>query len=238
MQESGMPAGPNLIMGRASPAPFNKGSYTRERAHRFLWGSPCVQPMDTRAPAAVASAVLAIVSLALALWEYEGIMTVVSVVALAYGVAAYLRCTDRLVYLILATSLVALACTALSVTVLREGEDPTTLWFVGIGLVHSVPVTMLTLATYSIVAKGAKASFNWAVVRFLSPFVAMGMEVPGFVLEYVFEGADSWMTDNGYILYHFLMTLVVAIVVAYLVSRSMHRTMTIITENGTEDLKC
>ena len=200
--------------------------------------------MDSSRAVAAAGALLALASLVLALVEYEGIMAVVSVVTLVYGLVASKRCPPDNGRYILITALAALACTVLSITVLSQGNftddggDPTTAWFVVIGLVHSVPVALLTFETYVVFASLWGASYNWAVVRGLSPFIGMGLEVPGFILEYVFEGADNWMTDNGYILYHFLMTLVVMILVSYPLSKRMRGCRTIITENGAEELKC
>ena len=48
----------------------------------------------------------------------------------------------------------------------------------------------------------------------------------------MFEGSDNWMTDNGYILYHFLMTAIVMMAFSYSASVVMRRSNMIINENG------
>lgn len=186
---------------------------------------------------AAASAMLALVSLIVACYYYEGIMAIISLFALVFGGVASKRCSARTNKYIMAAAAMALVCTILSVTVLNQGNfsvdgHPTTFWFVLIGLVHTIPVVPLTFSTYTIIASVTGASYNWAIVRGLSPFIGMGMEVPGFVLEYVFEGADNWMTDNGYILYHFLMTALVMLVFSYSASVAMRRMNMVINENG------
>lgn len=186
---------------------------------------------------AVASAVLAVVSLVIAWHYYEGIMAVVSLFALVFGVVASKRCSAKTNKYIMVAAALALICTVLSVTVLSQGNfsvngHPTTFWFVLIGLVHTIPVVPLTFSTYTVIASVTGASYNWAIIRGLSPFIGMGMEVPGFVLEYVFEGSDNWMTDNGYILYHFLMTALVMIVFSYLSSVIMKDKNMVINETG------
>ncbi|MDO5861979.1 MAG: hypothetical protein Q4Q58_04215 [Thermoplasmata archaeon] len=193
---------------------------------------------------AIASALLAVASLIIAWVEYEGIMVVISAFALAFGSVASKRCSAYMNIYIMIAAAACLICTILSVTVLSQGNfcdaegNPTTTWFVIIGLVHSIPVIPMTMASFVIIASVTGASYNWAVVRGLSPFIGMGMEVPGFVLEYMFEGADNWMTDNGYILYHFLMTLIVMLVFSYFSSKAIRDHHVIITENGVEELKC
>ncbi len=200
--------------------------------------------MDTGRAVAVVSALLAIVSFVIAFWHYEGIMAVVSLFALVFGAVASKRCSLNMNKFILIAAFAALVCTVLSVTVLVQGDfsdadgNPSVLWFVLIGLVHSVPVVPLTFSAYPIIASVSGASYNWAIVRGLSPFIGMGMEVPGFVLEYMFEGADNWMTDNGYILYHFLMTAIVMIVFAYVASSVMRRNRLVVTERGLGELEC
>lgn len=193
---------------------------------------------------AISSALLAVASLVVAWVYYEGIMVIISLFALVFGSVAAKRCSAKTCIYIMASSAAALLCTVLSVTVLSQGNflgdsgNPTVFWFALIGLVHTVPVVPLTFASYTIIASVTGASYNWAVVRGLSPFIGMGMEVPGFVLEYVFEGSDNWMTDNGYILYHFLMTALVMIVFAWYASSLMRRYHVIVNENGTEEIRC
>lgn len=193
--------------------------------------------MNSGRAVAVVSAILAVISLVIAWYYYEGIMAIVSLFALVFGAVASKRCSARTNKYIMIAAAVSLVCTVLSVTVLSQGNfsddgHPTTFWFVLIGLVHTIPVVPLTFATFTIIASVTGASYNWAIVRGLSPFIGMGMEVPGFVLEYMFEGSDNWMTDNGYILYHFLMTALVMIVFSYSASVAMRRSKMIINENG------
>lgn len=186
---------------------------------------------------AMVSAILAVISLIVAWHYYEGIMAIVSLFALVFGAVASKRCSARTNKYIMIAAAMALICTILSVTVLNQGNfshdgHPTTFWFVLIGLVHTIPVVPMTFATFTIIASVTGASYNWAIIRGLSPFIGMGMEVPGFVLEYMFEGSDNWMTDNGYILYHFLMTAIVMMAFSYSASVVMRRSKMIINENG------
>lgn len=200
--------------------------------------------MNSGRAVAIFGALLAVVSIVVAWVYYEGIMVVISLFALVYGAIASKRCSARASMYITAASAAALVCTVLSVTVLSQGNflgdngKPTIFWFVLIGLVHTVPVVPLTFATYVVFASVTGASYNWAVVRGLSPFIGMGMEVPGFVLEYVFQGSDNWMTDNGYILYQFLMTAIVMIVFVWYVSRHMRAHRIIVNENGVGEIQC
>lgn len=200
--------------------------------------------MNSGRAVAVSSALLAIVSLVVAWCYYEGIMAIISLFTLAFGIVASKRCSAKTNVFIMMAAAAALVCTILSITVLSQGNfsdaegHPSTMWFVIIGLVHSAPVVPLTFAAYIVIASVTGASYNWAIVRGLSPFIGMGIEVPGFVLEYVFEGSDNWMTDNGYILYHFLMTVLVMIVFAYFTSAAMRRQRLVITENGLGELQC
>ena len=200
--------------------------------------------MNTGRAVAVISALLAIISLVVAWVHYEGIMAIVSFFVLMFGALASKNCTLNTNKFILLASVAAIICTVLSVTVLTQGNfadaegTPTVTWFVIIGLVHSVPVVPLTFSMFPIVSSLSGASYNWAIVRGLSPFIGMGMEVPGFVLEYMFEGSDNWMTDNGYILYHFLMTALVMIVFAYIASSIMRRHRLVVTERGLGELRC
>lgn len=171
---------------------------------------------------------LALASAVLSLLKCEGIMLAISVFAVAFGILAVSRCSSDTAMLITSASGLALIATVLSVTVLEpegfmNGDDPSTSWFVLIGLIHTIPLVLLVFAVLSVMSAMFGASYNWVLVRGLSPFVAMGMEVPGFVLEYIFMGVDTWMTDNGYILYHFLVTGVVVAAMAYMLSVRMRR---------------
>ncbi|MFT0899027.1 hypothetical protein [Candidatus Methanoprimaticola sp. MG2] len=192
---------------------------------------------------ATASAILAVASLVVAWCNYEGIMAVISFFALVFGIVASKRCSARMNVFIMIAAAASLVCTFLSVTILspegfsNEAGEPSTFWFVLIGLVHSVPMMPLTMSMFVIIASVTGASYNWAIVLGLSPFIGMGMEVPGFVLEYVFEGADNWMTDNGYILHHFLMTCLVMILYAWYLSHDLRKKGLIITEHGMEVLE-
>lgn len=166
-------------------------------------------------------------------------MLAVSLFALAFGVIAVRRCSRDTAKLIAIASAVSLVATVLSITVLEpdnfmDGDDPHVYWFVLIGFVHSIPVALITFAIFSIFSAVFGASYNWVLVRGFSPFIAMGMEVPGFVLEYVFSGVDGWMTDNGYILYHFLVTFIVVFLLAYALSVRMRASSKVIAHGGME----
>ena len=95
----------------------------------------------------------------------------------------------------------------------------------GYVLVKMVP---LTFAAFVITASVSDASYNWAVVRGLSPFIAMGMQVPGFVVEYL----DPKNVDNGYILYTLLTMFVVMLVCGLAMSHYMRKNRMVINENG------
>lgn len=192
--------------------------------------------MSKEGAVAAMGAILALISAFIALRRCEGVMLALAVFAIVFGFVAVRRCSPDTAKLISSASALLLVSTILSVTVLEpehfmDGEDPSTFWFVLIGFVHTIPLALLTLAVFSVLSAVFGASYNWVLVRGMGPFVAMGMEVPGFVLEYLFVGVDSWMTDNGYILYHFLVTGVVVAILAYLVSDTM-RSRSLVLSNG------
>ena len=133
-----------------------------------------------------------------------------------------------------------LLCTILSVTVFSQeslvdsGSMEKVTWFYLMALVHVVPLLPMTFASFFVIASITGASYNWAVVRGLTPFISMGMLVPGYVTEYFFQdiNLDVWMVDNGYILYGLLVTLGITLVLSWLVSRRMRESHKIINEHG------
>lgn len=186
---------------------------------------------------AIASALLAVLSLVLAWVNYEGIMVVISFFALMFGLVASKRCSAKMNSFIMVAAFLCLVSTFLSTTVLSpthfmEGEEPSVLWFIVTGLLHAVPLVPLVFAAFVIIASVTGASYNWAIIRGLSPFIGMGMEVPGFVLEYMFQGSDQWMTDNGYILYHFLMTFIVMFISSRFASSVLRKNSIVVTLHG------
>lgn len=198
--------------------------------------------MDTTRIISVAGSLIAVISIIVAVVKYEGIMAIISLFTLAYGIIWMYKCPSKPNQAIPLAAVLGLICTVLSVTVLTpdnfmDGDDPSTLWFVLIGLVHTVPLVPLTLSSFVVIASFSSASYNWALVGYLSPFIGMGIEVPGFVLEYVFQGSDNWMTDNGYILFHFLMSAIVLIVVSYFVSKAMRERRIIINGEGVGEMQ-
>lgn len=195
--------------------------------------------MRNEESATASGVVMALASAIISLFRCEGIMLAVSIFAIVFGIIAIRRCSASTAILISTASVVSLIVTTLSVTVLEPEAflmdgNPPIYWFVLVGLTHAVPVALLTFAVFSIFSAVFGASYNWVLVRGLSPFIAMGMEVPGFVFEYMFKGVDTWMTDNGYILYHFLMTAIFVAVLAYLVSVKMRAASKVISNGGTE----
>ncbi len=65
------------------------------------------------------------------------------------------------------------------------------------------------------------------MVHGLNPFIAMGVQVPGYRVEYL----DYKIVDNEYILYRLLIMFVFMAVFGLLVSHHMRRNMLIINEN-------
>lgn len=189
--------------------------------------------MNTGRMGAILSAAVALVSLILALNDMEGSMIVTSFFVLVFGIIASKRCSLKMNRLIMIASFVTLLCTILTVTVLSQSlvqreSDYEFVWFYLIAFVHAVPLVPLTFSSFVITASVSGASYNWAVVRGLSPFIAMGMQVPGYVVEYL----DSNIVDNGYILYGLLMMFVIMAVCGYVMSHYMRRNRMIINENG------
>ena len=189
--------------------------------------------MNTGRMGAILSAAVALVSLILALNDMEGSMIVTSFFVLVFGVIASKRCSLKMNRLILIASFVTLLCTVLTVTVLSQSQvqresDYEFVWFYLIAFVHAVPLVPLTFSSFVITASVSGASYNWAVVRGLSPFIAMGMQVPGYVVEYL----DTNIVDNGYILYGLLTMFVIMAVCGYIMSYFMRRNRLIINENG------
>ena len=189
--------------------------------------------MNTGRMGAILSAAVALVSLVLALNDMEGSMIVTSFFVLVFGIIASKRCSLKMNRLILIASFVTLLCTVLTVTVLSQSQvqresDYEFVWFYLIAFVHAVPLVPLTFSSFVITASVSGASYNWAVVRGLSPFIAMGMQVPGYVVEYL----DTNIVDNGYILYGLLTMFVIMAVCGYIMSYFMRRNRLIINENG------
>lgn len=198
--------------------------------------------MEKARALASASALVGAVSLVFALFEFEGVMTVVSAVCLLSTCVLWGRDSAKTHGIILSAAALALVFTLVAVWLngadFTEGDGPDTLWYLAMGLVHTAPIVPLTFVLFEVIASRTGASYNWAVVRGLTPFIAMGLEVPGFLLEYMFQSADNWLTDNGYILYNFLVTVVVMVVAGYLVSRRLRDDKIIITERGAEVRQC
>lgn len=189
--------------------------------------------MNTGRMGAILSAAVALVSLILALNDMEGSMIVTSFFVLVFGIIASKRCSLKMNRLIMIASFVTLLCTVLTVTVLSQSlvqreSDYEFVWFYLIAFVHAVPLVPLTFSSFVITASVSGASYNWAVVRGLSPFIAMGMQVPGYVVEYL----DTNIVDNGYILYGLLTMFVIMAVCGYIMSHFMRRNRQIINENG------
>ena len=143
---------------------------------------------------AIASALISLAALAIAISEFEGIMTVIALFSLVFGSVASKRCSAKTNLFILAAAIATLACTAVSVVALGPEQmvDKDVMdkvhWFYIMGLLHAVPIVPMAFASFIIIASVTGASYNWAVVGGLSPFVALGILVPGYVLEYVFQG--------------------------------------------------
>ena len=181
----------------------------------------------------ILSAAVALVSLILAVDGREGSMVVTSFFVLVFGAIASKRCSLKMNRLILIASFVTLVCTVLTTTVLAQSSvekdsEFEFLWFYLTAVVHAVPLVPLTFSTFVITASVSEASYNWAVVRGLSPFIAMGMQVPGYVVEYL----DSDIVDNGYILYGLLTMLIIMVVFGIILSQYMRKNRLIINENG------
>ena len=189
--------------------------------------------MDSGRAGAILSAAVALVSLILAVDGREGSMVVTSFFVLVFGAIASKRCSLKMNRLILIASFVTLVCTVLTTTVLAQSSvekdsEFEFLWFYLTAVVHAVPLVPLTFSTFVITASVSEASYNWAVVRGLSPFIAMGMQVPGYVVEYL----DSDIVDNGYILYGLLTMLIIMVVFGVILSQYMRKNRLIINENG------
>ena len=189
--------------------------------------------MDSGRAGAILSAAVALVSLILAVDGREGSMVVTSFFVLVFGAIASKRCSLKMNRLILIASFVTLVCTVLTTTVLAQSSvekdsEFEFLWFYLTAVVHAVPLVPLTFSTFVITASVSEASYNWAVVRGLSPFIAMGMQVPGYVVEYL----DTDIVDNGYILYGLLTMLIIMAVFGVILSHYMRKNRLIINENG------
>lgn len=189
--------------------------------------------MNTGRVGAILSAAVALISFALALNEMEGSMIVTSFLVLVFGIIASKHCPPNMNRLILIASFVTLICTIVTATVLSQSlvqkdTDYEFVWFYLIAFVHAIPLVPLTFSAFVITASVSGASYNWAVVRGLSPFVAMGMQVPGYVVEYL----DTNIVDNGYILYGLLMMFAIMVVCGALFSHYMRKNKILINENG------
>ena len=187
---------------------------------------------------AIASALISLAALAIAISEFEGIMTVIALFSLVFGSVASKRCSAKTNLFILAAAIATLACTVVSVVALGPEQmvDKDVMdkvhWFYIMGLLHAVPIVPMAFASFIIIASVTGASYNWAVVGGLSPFVALGILVPGYVLEYVFQGIGDLLDDNGYILYGLLVVTAVMLVFSWIFARFLRRNRLIVTETG------
>ena len=141
--------------------------------------------MDSGRVVAISSAIISLVALALAIVEYEGLMTVTAVFAIGFGLIASKRCSASTNRFILLAAIATLVCTILSVTVFSQenlvdtGGVEELQWFYIMAVLHVIPLVPLTLASFVVVASVSESSYNWALVTGLGPFIAMGMQVRG-----------------------------------------------------------
>ncbi len=188
------------------------------------------------------SAVLSLVSVAVSLLWFEGIMLATSIFSLVFCAILAYRPSPGSGRLAVASSVILLVCTVFTSTVMSQqslvdsGTLDSTSWILVVSLVHALPLTLVVITAYYALASVSGASYNWAYVRYLTVFMALGMQVPGFVLEYVFHDGvalDDSTINNGYILYGMAITIVVIIVFSYAYSRWLRSNILIINSNGT-----
>ena len=198
--------------------------------------------MNTGRVVAAASALISLIALVLSVYNFEGIMAVIALFSLVFGIVASKRCSAATNRFILLAAIATLVCVCLSITVLAPESmvDKDVMekvhWFYAMGLLHVIPLVPMTLASFVIIASVTGASYNWAIVGGFATFIALGILVPGYVLEYVFQGLGDMLDDNGYILYGLLVATAVMLVFSWLEARYMRRGHLIITEAGMVEL--
>ncbi len=185
----------------------------------------------------------AITSLMVALSRREEVMSVLSAISFILGYCAYFCRSGHMDRMVCVASLVTLICTLTCVTSLYQMDHLDTLgnipmwWIVSIGLVHAMPIAPLILVFVNVLTSFTGASINWAIVLVLGPFIGMGMEVPGFIIEYIFTPFDAWLADNTYLLVGMLESGLVALVASVVISKNMKGGTWLITCNGREGLE-
>ncbi|MCQ2070174.1 MAG: hypothetical protein MJZ68_03495 [archaeon] len=186
--------------------------------------------------------VLCLIGLCVAISDNDGIGLVTALFALVFGSIACGMGTIRAYVLVCLTALLLLITNSLSITVvsydtmvMRKGID-NDIWGLLIGTVHAVVMVPLVMVIYIALSSRFGAVFNWAMVRGLSVFIAMGVQVPGFVLEYIMHNVeyDTSNLNNGYIIYGFMTTLLFLILSSYLLSGSMRKKHLVLNANGLE----
>jgi len=185
-------------------------------------------------------AVLSFISLVIGIWTWDGVMIVVSLLTFLFSVViAKKGNVHRLVFL---TSIVVLICTILMASVtsyemmVDDGIASKSVWTYSAAVIHTIPMIPFCLLSFFAIAAASGASYNWAIVSGLYPFIGLGVQGMGYGLTYLFMIADLQIgpTENAYVLYG-LMVCVVSLIASSLILKSkLKNGRLLITSNGIE----
>ncbi len=185
--------------------------------------------------------VLALLSLAVVTSRHEPIMAVLSLVAVLLGFCAY-RCSIQLAsYSFVFSSIVVFICSMISTFLLDQGSFlvegmPENIWFISVGFIRAIAVIPLVFTFFIVMTHISQGSMDFKAFALLAPFIGVGMIMPGFIVEYASEISREWITNNGYLMFCMLVTMVLILVAALVFAAYMVRNKTYITRNGLEVL--
>ncbi len=194
--------------------------------------------MDWRRLLAVVAIIISAGSTAIAYTGREAVMTAISAIILILSVVNLARGSMLASKLTVLSAFVATVCSCASIYVLHQSEymsatgTPALSWTLVFGLVHAIAVAPATFSFLATLVSVTGASFNWILVLIFGTFVGMGLELPGFILEYATLPAGTWVVDNFYITFEVLVAVAVMLLVSLAVSLWMRGPDRMITPDG------
>jgi hypothetical protein len=193
-----------------------------------------------RAPFII-GAVLAAVSLLVAVWKEEGMMIGTSIVALCVTVPAAMYCPRSVSKYSLIAAVTVLVCTVLIGTVLSlesavgGGMMTRDAWSYVTAVIECVAVIPLIILLHFVSASAFGASYNWALVSVLSFFVGLGMMLAGHAVIFFAQRSkiDVIVTKTD-VVAELLMSVIIFALLAVILSQIFKKRRYLITKNGLE----
>lgn len=198
--------------------------------------------MDTNRILALISVVLAAISAVLGFLDREGVTAFASSLALCLSVLALKYCSENVSKYTFIMSLVVLICTTLMATLtsheflVEDGNMSRDTWIYVSAIVRTIAIFPMIIMFYFVVAAMFDASYNWAVTAALSPFIGIGMMVPGYVVMYIIQwnDIDAEVIMNANIVIGLMVSLISFIVFTLILRHVFLKNRYLITKNGLE----